>query len=284
LWFLDDFGEGLQSGRGEGILRGKGLKKGIFSMDVRPVFSLPDQFEVSGVELAADMLTIYLVSLQEQGCCPVCASPARRVHSHYQRTVADLSCMGKPVRLLIGVRKFFCAMATCGRKICVERLSPFIEAWARATVRRFRSVQRIGLATSGMLGERLASDLRLKTSWKTILRRIMALPDKPSATVVEMGIDDFSFRRGRKFGSLVVDMQNHEVIDVLPDRTAETVKVWMHLHPEIQLVSRDRGGEFASAAREALPQATQVADRFHLYKNLNEAVERTLVRCRRELR
>jgi len=113
---------------------------------------------------------------------------------------------------------------------------------------------------------------------------MMALPTAPVEQVVELGIDDFAFRRGRKFGSILVDMQNHNVIDLLPDRKAETAKAWMKAHPEIKLVSRDRGGDYAAAAREGAPQAIQIADRFHLYKNLVEAVELMLARCRTEIR
>ncbi len=107
----------------------------------------------------------------------------------------------------------------------------------------------------------------------TILRRLMALPDAPVERVVELGIDDFAFRRGRKYGTILVDMVSHKVIDLLPDRTCATTAAWMARHPEIELVSRDRGGDYASAARESAPQAIQCADRFHLLKNLGEALE-----------
>src|SRR5258708_7357359 len=118
----------------------------------------------------------------------------------------------------------------------------------------------------------------------TILRCIMALPTGPVGQVSELGIDDFAFRRGRKFGTILVDMVSHKVIDVLPDRKAETAAAWMGAHPEIELVSRDRGGDYAAGARQGAPQAIQVADRFHLYKNVGEAVELILARCRAEIR
>jgi len=135
-----------------------------------------------------------------------------------------------------------------------------------------------------MLGARLTDRLGIQTCPIAILRRMMARPTAPVEEVVELGIDDFAFRRGRKFGGILVDMQNHNVIDLLPDRKAETAKAGMQAHPEIKLVSRDRGGDYAAAARDQAPQATQIADRFHLYKNLVEAVELTLARCRAEIR
>jgi hypothetical protein len=155
-------------------------------------------------------------------------------------------------------------MATCQRKIFAERLTPFAAPWARVTARLFQIVQILGLATGGRLGVRVTDRLSIQTSRTTILRRIMALPTEPVETISQVGIDDFAFRRGRKYGTLLVDMQSHKVIDLLADRTKETAAAWMRAHPEIDLVSRDRGGDYAAGAREGAPQATQVADRFHL--------------------
>ncbi len=253
-------------------------------MKVERVLSLPEGLEVTNIEVIDGILTISAVSTQKSACCPLCSSLGTRVHSHYTRTIADLPCAGQPVRLLVQVRKFFCDVTACARKIFVERIAPFVEPWARVTTRLSESVQSIGFATGGMLGARLSTRLGIQTCWMTILRRMMALPTAPVEQVSELGIDDFAFRRGRRFGSILVDMQSHQVIDLLPDRKAETAKVWMKAHPEIKLVSRDRGGDYAAAAREGAPQASQIADRFHLYKNLVEAVELTLARCRAEIR
>lgn len=253
-------------------------------MKVERVLALPEGLEVTTIEVIDGVLTISAVSTQPSVCCPLCSSVGTRVHSHYTRTIADLPCAGQPVHLLVQVRKFFCDSRTCPRKIFAERITPFARPWARVTTRLSESVQSIGFATGGMLGARLTDRLGIQTCWMTILRRMMARPTALVERVVELGIDDFAFRRGRKFGSILVDMQSHQVIDLLPDRKAETAAAWMAAHPEIELVSRDRGGDYAAGARQAAPQATQVADRFHLYKNLVEAIELILARCRAEIR
>lgn len=102
--------------------------------------------------------------------------------------------------------------------------------------------------------------------------------------VIELGIDDFSFRRGRTFGTILVDLSSHQVIDLLPDRSVESAAVWMQNHPEIQYVSRDRGNDYAQAIRDGAPQARAVADRFHISKNLVEVIEPVVARCYKEIR
>ncbi len=247
-------------------------------MDVKQVAALPKQLAIMDIEMSDDVLTITALSTQAYPCCPLCGKPSARIHSLYLRQVADLPCSGRQVRLLVQVRKCFCDTLDCIRKIFVERLTPFVEPWARVTQRLFQIVQVIGLATGGRLGVRVTSRLGIQTSRHTILRRIMALPTEPVGQITELGIDDFSFKRGRTFGTLLVDLQSHQVLDVLPDRKAETAAAWMASHPEIRVVSRDRGGDYAAAAQTSAPQAIQCADRFHLMTNLSKSLEGFLSR------
>jgi transposase len=145
-------------------------------------------------------------------------------------------------------------------------------------------VQAIGLSTSGSLGARLVTRLGIVTSWMTILRRILALPTPTAGAVTALGIDDFSFKRGRRFGTILVDLDLHQVIDILEERSSQTSADWMRAHPEITYVSRDRGKDYAQGASEGAPQATQISDRFHLMKNFVESVEAEVSRCYRHLR
>jgi transposase len=248
-----------------------------------PLLPLPAGLEIATIETIDDLLVVHIVSTKANVYCPLCFCLAKRRHSRYTRVVADLPCAGFRVQLRLQMRKFFCENADCSRKIFTERVPAFVEPWAQTTVRLRQAFQALGTATCGELGTRLASRLGIGTSATTILRRIMALPSAPVEVVSHLGIDDFALRRGRTYGTVLVDLQRHQVIDLLPDRKAETAKAWIRTHPEIKLVSRDRAGDYATAARQGAPQAVQTADRFHLVKNLAEAVEKALAHCRAEL-
>src|SRR5690242_3719861 len=196
-------------------------------MEVLASLALPEDLEVTEIAMLDEVFTLTVHSTRNAPCCPLCGTPAHRFHSHYVRQITDLPSGGTRVCLRVVVRKCFCDVSTCARKIFAERFTPFIEPLARVTARLFQIVQALGLATGGMLGARLAQRLGIKTSWMTVLRRIMALPTEPVQQVIELGVDDFAFRRGRKYGTILVDMRSHQVIDVLPDRKAETVAAWM---------------------------------------------------------
>jgi transposase len=168
------------------------MKKGLVEvfMKLEAILGLPETLEVTSGEVADRGITLTVISTQQNPCCPLCGSRASRIHSHYRRQLTDMSCVGRCVRFILHVRKFFCDEKTCGRKIFTERLTPFIEPWARVTTRLFQAMEQIGLATSGMLGARLGDRLGMPASWMTILRRVMALPTAPVGQVSQLGIDD----------------------------------------------------------------------------------------------
>jgi transposase len=184
-------------------------------MEVSSLLSLPKGLRVEGIELQADLLVIAVVSVSPSSCCPLCAQESSQVHSQYQRTLRDVPCGGRKVVLHLSVRKFFCRMPSCRRKIFTERLPAFVQPWAQVTTRLFEAVQVIGLATSGELGTRLADRMGMHTSPTTTLRRIMALPPLASQQVRFLGKDDWSFRRGRTFGTILVDLTSRNILDLL---------------------------------------------------------------------
>lgn len=251
---------------------------------VSSLLSLPAGLELAEIAETSDLVTVHVVATSPMKACPLCSEFATRVRSYYTRLVADLPIAGRRVQLLLHVRKFRCDTVSCPRKVFAERLSSFVEVWARKTTRLREAIEAIGLATCGEGGARLADRLAIPTSPTTVLRCVMTLPLPPIEPVSHLGIDDFALRRGRTYGTVLVDLTRHKPIDLLPDRKAETAKAWIKCHPEIELISRDRGGDYATAARQGAPQAVQTADRFHLCKNLTEAVEKALARCRAEIR
>jgi transposase len=249
-----------------------------------PFLPLPSGLEIATTEAVDDLLKVEVISIRNSSCCPLCFQPATRIHSHYSRMVADVPCGGLQVQLVLRLRKFFCDTSECPRKIFTERLPLFVQPWARMTTRFSQMLQALVLASCGELGTRLAARLGMHTSPTTLVRQVMALPTAPPGPVSSLGIDDFSFRRGRQFGTILVDLDRHQVIDLLADRKTETAAAWMQTHDEIAFVSRDRGEDYAAAARKGAPQAIQIADRFHLTKNLVEAIEPLIARCYKEIR
>jgi transposase len=247
------------------------------------LLALPEGMEIDQIHLTETGLSVSVISTHPQSCCPLCSEPSSHIHSHYHRTLKDAPCVGRQLELALTVRKFFCRNLACSRKVFTERIADLAEPWARMTTRLREQITSIGLATCGKGGVRLADRLGIETSRNTTLRRIMNVPDEARGSVMYLGIDDFSFRRGYRFGTILVDLERHRPIDVLPDRQAETAAVWMRDNPEIQVVSRDRGTEYASAATQGAPQAIQVADRFHVCKNLTEATQLLLARCQAEI-
>ncbi len=252
-------------------------------MEGNALLPLPEGLRITALERQDTVLIVEVLSERPQAACPLCQQPSEEVHSRYHRQLKDVPCGGQQVRLHLKVRKFFCRNHLCERKIFTERLPNFVEPYAQMTLRLIAELQAIGFSTSGSLGARLASRLGIGTSWMTILRRLLDLPDQTPATVFHLGIDEFAFRRGYQFGTLLVNLESHRVVDLLPDKRVETAAAWMRQHPDIQIVSRDRGGEFASAARLGAPQAIQCADRFHVVKNLTEALQPLLARCQAEI-
>jgi transposase len=242
------------------------------------LFSAPPGSRLDHCALHVENLTIHLAIATPNATCPVCGSDARRVHSRYTRRLADLPCFGRAVRLEVTVRRFSCGRPECPRRIFAERLPGFAEPRARTTARLRRAHESIGCALGGEAGSRLTARLSMTTSPDTLLRRVKRLQDDSAPPPRLVGIDDWAWRKGQRYGTILVDLERGDIVDLLPDRDAETVKGWLGEHPGIELISRDRSSTYARASAEAAPGAQQVADRWHLLKNLREAIERLFER------
>jgi transposase len=228
-------------------------------------------------------ITMRLTTTTPTAPCPLCGTLATRVHSAYPRTLADLPWAGSTLALQLTVRKFFCPLPTWSRRIFTERLPLLAAPHARRTLRQAQLLSVIGFALGGQAGAPLATRVGLPVSPRTLLRQVRRSPLPPRPVPRVLGVDDFALRKGRTYGTILVDLEAHSPVDLLPDRTAETLAAWLQAHPGVAIISRDRSTEYARGATLGAPQAQQVADRFHLVKNLREAVERLLDRNRSRL-
>jgi len=227
-------------------------------------------------------VTVHAASLT--ALCPCCGTESKRVHSYYIRTLHDLPASGRTVLLTVRVRRFFCQESTCKRKIFAERFPSLTLPRAKFTKRLLEALKEMGFEQGGEAGARLGKKLGYPGSADTILRLVKQdlLPIPSSPRVV--GVDDWSWKRGLRYGTLICDLENNTPIDVLADRSVETVSAWFEHHPSVEIASRDRSSEYAAAITKGAPQALQVADVWHIGKNLGDSVHTLLARCRVEIR
>ena len=244
--------------------------------------SLPG-LNVTEVRRQGNQVEIFAVSERGSARCPDCGTNSSRVHSYYDRSPADFPISARCVRLHLRVKRFRCQNEGCPRATFVEVFPHRLDKYARRTLRLHKAQAAIAFALGGQAGRRLASKLQMPISEDTLLRMIRKTAVQSPWEPEVIGVDDWAQRRGRVYGTILVDLERHRVIDLLTDRTAETLAQWLHSHPGVKIVARDRSMEYARGISEGAPQAIQVADRWHLLVNLREALQRLLDRLRPEL-
>jgi transposase len=215
--------------------------------------------------------------------CPDCRTRSHRVHGHYWRCLGDLPCFGRPVVLFVRIRRFRCLDDACPRRTFGERLPRLARPRARHTDRLRAAHHAIALALGAQAGARLATRTGMPVGGTTLLRRIRKAGLEPSPTPRVLGVDDWAWRRGSHYGTILVDLERGRRLDLLPDRKGETLAAWLQNHPSVAVVVRDRAGAYADGARQGAPQAIQVADRWHLLRNAGDALRGVLEHHHRQL-
>ncbi len=233
-------------------------------------------------------LSIRHISIHDQGImvdlllsaatstCPNCGGQSSSIHGRYARTLRAEPCLGHTLTFDVTARKFACRTPGCPRRVFCERIPELAKSSARTTADLADSHRAIGMALGGEAGSRLAARLSIPTSPDTILRRVKSMAEEPTPPPRYVGIDDGALRKGHTYGTILIDLERRRGIDILPGRDGEALKAWLAANPQGEVITRDRWPAYIEAATEAAPQARQVADRFHLLRNVRKAVENIL--------
>ena len=225
------------------------------------MFAFPASLGLDTIEVQDQTITVHVHATSPSAACPRCGTTGSRIHSRYQRTIADVAFGGRALKLKLRVRKWICPDTACPQQIFAERFPDLVQRYARMTDRLTTALQSVGVTTNAADAARIVTSLGMPTSAKTIIRRVLQLPVPPEDKVRVVGIDEWAWKKGHRYGTVLVNLEQHRVLDLLPDRCVETTKTWLHHHPEIAIVSRDRGKLFREAAQAGAPGLARDCDR-----------------------
>ena len=234
------------------------------------------QLRVDRIEMEKNAVNISVTSTNGRSVCPHCQTISERVHSSYNRHPADLPLAGYTIGLDMSVHRFFCDNGCCEAKTFTERIPAFIQHYARRTNRLATRQQSVAIEAGGAIAQRVLTILDMPLNSDTLIRFVRNAPEPDVATPRVVGVDEWSKSKGQSYGTILVDLEAHRPVDLLPDKSAESFAAWLREHPGVEVISRDRGVEYIKGANEGAPDAIQVADRWHLLKNLRDALKRML--------
>lgn len=242
------------------------------------IFSSADVFKVISVDNQADHINIYVQSRQRICLCPNCCEPSTKLHSYYTRKFNDLPTFGKACRIFLKSRKYYCLTDECPLKIFTERYEDHFKPCRRTTKRLEEKLLDTVLELGGKPAERICRHFSIPVSDTTLLRLINRAPLPDPGNFTAIGVDDWAYKKRERYGSILVDLTTRRVVDLLPDREEKSLITWLRKQPKLEIITRDRYGKYRRAATKGAPQAIQVTDRWHLLKNLGEALTKMMTR------
>lgn len=239
---------------------------------VGTVFSGLSALVVLGVADSGGMVVVTARTRDAAVPCPGCGTSTAKVHGYHQRTLKDVPVDGRQVIVHLRARRLVCPTRSCPQQTFREQVPGLLERHQRRTVRLVRQISQVAQELCGRAAARLTDLLAMPASRSTALRRLRRLP-LPELTVPRViGVDDFALRRRHRYATIVIDAETGRRVAVLPGRDAATLETWLRGHPGVEIVCRDGSATYAEAVRRALPDAVQVSDRWHLWRNLCDKV------------
>jgi len=219
-------------------------------------------------------LHIFMKSQTHIQTCPTCKQECKEYHSTYRRKIQDLPILGKTVYINLTAYRYYCHNSKCKQKVFCETVDDFIGFYKRMTGRLEDFTIALALNTSCEGASRVSELMGIKISGDTLIRMIIKKANEMEPIKTDIiGVDDWAYKKGSKYGTIIVDGRTHKPIDLLDGRDGRTLKEWLKKNQQIKIVTRDRASAYACAINEVLPEAMQVADRFHLYQNLLVAIK-----------
>jgi transposase len=217
---------------------------------MKTILAAPDLLKIEIISFCSDEVRLVVKTRLPKSPCPSCGWQSDKAHSRYQRRLADLPWEGVAVKLILSVRKFFCLNSDCRRRIFCERLPGLAAPYAHKTLRFNQLLTKLGIALGGRPGARMAFGIGIKIGRDALLARVRRAETTQSNTFRVLGVDDFAFRKGQSYGTILVDQERHQVVDLLPDREAATLANWLGGHPGIEIVTRDRASYYADGIKK----------------------------------
>jgi transposase len=239
----------------------------------------PEDIEITGIIEMEKEINIIIKSTTHEQICPVCGAISHTYHSTYKRKIHDLPILGKSVYLNVTAYRYYCDNQECTQKIFCEELDGFTGRYRRMTLRLEDFVVTLALNTSCEGTSRICKQMGINVSGDTIIKILLRNIESVDNTCSEIiGVDDWAYKKGQTYGTIICDGKTHKPVELLDGRDGSMLKEWLLNNKHIKVVTRDRASAYAKVISEVLPNAMQIADRFHLHQNLLKAIKDALIR------
>ena len=234
----------------------------------------PASLLLTGVTDKKNELDIFIKSQTHIQTCPSCGKECNEYHSTYRRKLQDLPIFNKAVIIHLTAYRYYCRNTECKQKVFCESIDGFFEYYKRMTGRLEDFLITLALHTSCEGASRICQHMGITISGDTIIQKLIRKANEVEPGKTDMiGVDDWAYKKGSTYGTIIVDGRTHKAIDLLEGRDGKSLKEWLTENRQVKIVTRDRASAYAAAISEVLPAAMQVADRFHLHQNLLDAIK-----------